>query len=76
MKDFDRKLSNLFDYQRFERNKDLQRIINDVEHRYDSSAVLLTEAELSFAAGGRDVDRTLTDKEIKKKIDEEDTFGG
>ena len=38
---FENKLTSLFDYQRFERNKDLQRVINNVQERYDSGAVLL-----------------------------------
>lgn len=63
---FENKLSNLFDYQRFERNKDLQRVINNVERKYDSGAVLLTEAELSFAAGGKTIDKieTVGDKVV------------
>ena len=67
MGNFEKKLNNLFDYQRFERNKDLQRFINDVEKRYDTGAVLLTEAELSFAAGGRTLDKieTAEDKVLK-----------
>ena len=60
---FESKLSSLFDYQRFERNKDLQRIINDVERRYDAGAVLLTESELSFAAGGKTIDKIKTEEE-------------
>ena len=60
---FENKLTSLFDYQRFERNKDLQRVINNVEKRYDTGAVLLTEAELSFAAGGKTLDKIKTAKE-------------
>ena len=63
MGNFESKLSNLFDYQRFERNKDLQRVINNVEKRYDTGAVLLTEAELSFAAGGKTLDKIKTAEE-------------
>lgn len=64
------RLSRLFDYQRFERNKDLQRVINDVESRYDRGAVLLTESELSFAAGGRTVDKIPSEEEkILKDVD-------
>ena len=56
MKNFEKKLSNLFDYQRFSKNKDLQRIINGVESRYESGSVLLSESELSFVAGGQYVE--------------------
>ena len=70
MGNFEKKLNNLFDYQRFERNKDLQRFINDVEKRYDTGAVLLTEAELSFAAGGRTIDKIETAKDkVLKDVD-------
>ena len=72
MKNFADRLSCLFDYQRFEKNKELQRIINDVENRYDSGAVLLMESELSFAAGGKDVERQIKDK---NKTDEQ-SFNG
>ncbi|MBR3251344.1 MAG: hypothetical protein IKF80_06520 [Erysipelotrichaceae bacterium] len=70
MENFERKLSGLFDYQRFERNRDLQRIINNVEQRYDTGAVLLTEAELSFAAGGKNLDKKETEEEkVLKNVD-------
>ena len=67
---FENKLASLFDYQRFERNRELQRVINNVESRYDHSAVLLTETELSFAAGGRTIDKIKTEEEkILKDVD-------
>ncbi len=70
---FENKLSNLFDYQRFERNKDLQRIINNVQERYDTGAVLLSEAELSFAAGGKTLDK-IQKKEERVLTDADKTL--
>ena len=65
MKDFEKKLTNLFDYQRFTKNKELQRLINDVNSRYETGAVLLNESDLSFVAGGRQLDQ-IKKKEKKK----------
>ena len=65
MKDFEKKLTNLFDYQRFTKNKELQRLINDVNSRYEAGAVLLNESDLSFVAGGRQLDQIK--KKVKKK---------
>ena len=73
MKDFENRLKNLFDYQRFEKNKELQRIINGVLDRHDSSAVLLTDSQLSFAAGGKVMDRNL---EKKNEDDDKKPFDG
>lgn len=70
---FENKLSNLFDYQRFERNKDLQRIINNVQERYDTEAVLLSEAELSFAVGGKTLDK-IQKKEERVLTDADKTL--
>lgn len=70
---FENKLSNLFDYQRFERNKDLQRIINNVQERYDTGAVLLSEAELSFAVGGKALDK-IQKKEERVLTDADKTL--
>ena len=61
----EKKLKKLFDYQRYEKNKDLQHIINDVENRFPEE-VMINDYELSFVAGGKNVD-------VKK--DKEDTCG-
>lgn len=70
---FENKLTSLFDYQRFERNKDLQRVINNVQERYDTGAVLLSETELSFAAGGKTLDK-MPKKEDKVLADADKTL--
>ena len=46
------KLLRLFDYQRFDRQKKLQSLIEDVKQRYDDACVL-TDSDLSFALGGK-----------------------
>jgi len=54
--DLEKKLLKLFDYQRFEKEKSLQRVINEVEQKYDNEIVALADVSLSFAAGGRRID--------------------
>ena len=53
-------LEKLFDFQRYERNKDLKVIIDEVENTYQE--VLLSDAELSFVAGGVNKEETKEDK--------------
>jgi len=57
-------LSRLFDFQRFEKNKDLQRIINEVEDSYERT--FLADSELSLVAGGKEIQED-------KKEDKSDT---
>ena len=54
--DLEKKLLKLFDYQRFEKEKSLQRVINEVEQKYDNEIVALADVSLSFASGGRKID--------------------
>ena len=56
------KLKALFDYQKFEQNKDLQKVIDRVHARYSSIARLLSddEADMVAAAG-------MPDTQPKKK---------
>lgn len=54
----EKKLNKLFDFQKFEKNKDLQRIINDVEERYSESEVI-GDYQLSFVAGGKKLDERI-----------------
>lgn len=51
------KLRKLFDYQKFSGNAKLDEVIGDVEERYHigGQGRLLSDEELSNAAGGRDV---------------------
>ena len=59
----EKKLNKLFDFQKFEKNKDLQRIINDVEERYSESEVI-GDYQLSFVAGGKKLaERIKIDKD-------------
>lgn len=45
------KLKSLFNYQKFERNADLQRVIDSVHSRYASRELSLDEMEMVSAAG-------------------------
>ena len=45
------KLKSLFNYQKFERNADLQRVIDSVHSRYASRELRLDEMEMVSAAG-------------------------
>lgn len=59
----ERKLRALFDYQKFEQNKDLQNVIDRVHARYRSSTARMLdddEADMVAAAG-------LPDTAMKKK---------
>ena len=64
MEKIENKLFRLFDYQRFDREKKLQSLINDVKERYDDSH-LLTDSALSFALGGKQEEKK------KEKLDED-----
>ena len=64
MEKIENKLFRLFDYQRFDREKKLQSLINDVKERYDDSH-LLTDSALSFALGGKQEEKK------KDKLDED-----
>ncbi len=44
-------LTNCFDYQRFEKNADLQVVINDVHSRYAVQELSLNDMEFVAAAG-------------------------
>lgn len=56
MSDIEKKLKNLFDYQRFERHRELQGIVDEVINQYNTDAVFLDDVQLSFATGGRKED--------------------
>ena len=47
----ERTLKNLFDFQKFEGNSDLQRIINSTHSRYATRELSLNEMEWVSAAG-------------------------
>lgn len=64
MEKIENKLFRLFDYQRFDKEKKLQSLINDVIQRHDN-ACLLTDSDLSFALGGKQEEKK------KDKLDED-----
>ena len=47
----ERKLTTLFDYQKFERNADLQAVIDSVHSRYSARELSMDEMEWVSAAG-------------------------
>ncbi len=47
----EKKLSNLFDFQRYEKNAELQKVIDAVHARYSAQRLSDDEAELVAAAG-------------------------
>ena len=47
----ERKLTALFDYQKFERNADLQAVIDSVHSRYSARELSMDEMEWVSAAG-------------------------
>lgn len=49
--DMEKLLTGLFDFQRFERNPDLQSLIDEVEGRYGVTEVTDDELEMLAAAG-------------------------
>ena len=50
-------LTQLFDYQRFEGNKDLQQIIDGVHARYSVRELSLDDMEFAAAAGTPDAQK-------------------
>lgn len=56
MKNIETKLLKLFDYQRFEKNKELNRIINNVEDKYLEDFSYIEEGNLAFVSGGKNVE--------------------
>lgn len=57
------KLRKLFDFQRFAKNRELQKIITDTQSRFDEAAIYLEDESLSFAIGGRHIDESPKDEE-------------
>ncbi|MCR5626414.1 MAG: hypothetical protein K6F99_03755 [Lachnospiraceae bacterium] len=45
-------LKNIFDYQKFEHNKELDNVIKETEERFGISEKLITDEELDMVAGG------------------------
>lgn len=59
-------LKTLFDYQDFEQNAALQRLINSVHARYSARELTLEEEELINAAGNTDAPYPKTSQEDQK----------
>ena len=51
----EKKLRSLFDYQKFEGNKDLQRVVDSVHGRYAMRELNIDEMSVVFAAGTPDL---------------------
>lgn len=47
------KLKSLFEFQKFAKNKNLQKIIDDTDSRLEAREYALDDGSLSFAVGGR-----------------------
>ncbi len=61
----DKKLKTLFDFQRFDGNRDLQDVIDSVHAKYAKRELDLDELEMVNAAG--DPDSMLANKKTEKK---------
>lgn len=60
-------LTRLFDFQRFERNKELERIIAEIIEKYETSNCYISEGDLLLVAGGKNTlenyEKSLEEKE-------------
>lgn len=56
------KLRRLFDYQKFAQNRNLQRVINAVDEKYERGIELISDTALSFAVGGKEITKRKTDE--------------
>ncbi len=68
----ERKLRALFDYQKFEQNKDLQNVIDRVHARYRSSSTarMLDDDEADMVAAAGLPDTAMKKKSLLKDEDE------
>ncbi len=67
----EKKLRALFDYQKFEKNADLQSVIDSVHARYSSTARMLTDDEADLVAAAGMPDTGLKRKKNPLKNDDE-----
>ena len=63
----ERKLSELFEFQRYEKNADLQAVINTVHTRYSARKLSDDEADLVAAAGMPETAKKRDDPWKKKE---------
>lgn len=64
----EKKLSRMFDFQKYEKNSELADLIADVDSRYPV-AQELSDDELSFVAAAGNKFNSAQDKKKRKKID-------
>ena len=64
------RLKDLFDFQKFEPNADLQSIIDSVHARYSSTARMLTDDEADWVAAAGMPDTAMKNKDPFKKKDD------
>ena len=63
----ERKLKNLFDFQKFEGNSDLQQIIDSTHSRYAVKELSLDEMEWVAAAGVPEMNNRKNDQDAERK---------
>ena len=66
------KVRRLFDYQRFAKNRELQKIITDTQSRFDEAAVYLEDESLSLAYGGRHLEESVKDEKQGEDLNVEE----
>ena len=65
----EKKLSLLFDYQKFEQNPELQKVIDSVHARFSKRMLSDDEADMVFAAGQSEI-ASQRKNPLKKEHDE------
>ena len=71
MKKIENKIKKIFDYQRFENNKDLQNVINETEDRAFCNCKSLNDEKLLAIVGGKKAN-TKSSAFIKENFKNED----
>ncbi len=66
----ERKLRALFDFQKYEQNADLQKVIDRVHARYNSKAQLLDDDDVEFVNAAGVQDPGMKKKSLLKNDDE------
>lgn len=66
----ERKLKALFDFQKYEQNADLQKIIDQVHARYNSRAQLLEDDDVEFVNAAGVQDTGMKEKSLLNKKDD------
>ena len=66
----ERKLKALFDFQKYEENADLQKVIDRVHARYNSRAQLLDDDDVEFVNAAGVQDTGMKEKSLLNKKDD------